>query len=119
MRLTMVAASALLALAFVAGCNSDTRASAPQAQTTPTPAAPQASPATRPKSGLANPASVNCGKQGGKTEIRKDAGGGEVGYCVFKDGSECEEWALYRGTCKAGKTAPTSSAPKRDPFARP
>jgi putative hemolysin len=61
--------------------------------------------------GIANPASENCVKQGGTLEIRKGAGG-EVGYCKFADGSECEEWALMRGECK-----PKSAAAFTDPFA--
>ena len=52
--------------------------------------------------GIANPASENCVKQGGTLEIRKEAAG-EVGYCKFADGSECEEWAFMRGECKPGK----------------
>ncbi|MFA6489542.1 MAG: DUF333 domain-containing protein [Candidatus Micrarchaeia archaeon] len=48
---------------------------------------------------IANPASVNCVDKGYKLEIRKDASGGEVGYCVFGNGRECEEWAFYRGEC--------------------
>jgi putative hemolysin len=55
--------------------------------------------------GLANPASVHCGEQGGKLEIRTEAGG-EVGYCLFDDGSECEEWAFFRGDCAPGTPAP-------------
>lgn len=51
--------------------------------------------------GMPNPASVYCTEQGGKLEIRTDAGG-EVGYCLFDDGSECEEWAFYRGDCAPG-----------------
>jgi putative hemolysin len=54
---------------------------------------------------MANPASVNCVQNGGKSEIRKDAKGGEVGYCVFPDKSECEEWAYMRGECKPGAKA--------------
>lgn len=54
---------------------------------------------------MANPASVNCVQSGGKSEIRKDAKGGEVGYCVFPDKSECEEWAYIRGECKPGAKA--------------
>lgn len=50
--------------------------------------------------GLANPVSTNCVNKGGTLEIRKDANGGEVGYCKFPDGSECEEWALLRGECQ-------------------
>jgi putative hemolysin len=59
----------------------------------------------QPKSGanMPNPASANCIDQGGTLEIRQDAGGGEYGMCVFSDGSECEEWALLRGTCEAGQ----------------
>ena len=69
---------------------------------TPTPAA----------AGIPNPASVNCIKQGGVLDIRKEANG-EVGYCKFADGSECEEWALMRGECKSGQlAAPAAPAPQ-------
>lgn len=67
--------------------------------------------------GLANPASVNCTDKGGVSEIRKDAQGNEVGYCLFPDGSECEEWAFMNGECMAGHdmqvapTAPTVPVP--------
>lgn len=53
--------------------------------------------------GLANPASVYCEENGGTIEIREDASGGQVGYCIFDDGSECEEWAFYRGECSPDK----------------
>ena len=52
---------------------------------------------------LPNPASVFCEEQGGKTEIRTDAEGGQYGVCIFEDGSECDEWAFYRGECKPGQ----------------
>lgn len=53
--------------------------------------------------GLANPASTNCEEKGGTLEMRADpSGGGQDGYCKFSDGSECEEWAFYRGECKKG-----------------
>jgi putative hemolysin len=55
-------------------------------------------------SGIANPASEHCVAQGGALEIRQGEGG-EVGYCVFPDGSECEEWALMRGECAPGQQA--------------
>jgi len=45
--------------------------------------------------GMANPASVYCGKIGGKLEIVKEANG-EVGYCTLPDGERIEEWALFR-----------------------
>jgi putative hemolysin len=55
--------------------------------------------------GMANPASVYCTKQGGKLEIRSDAQGGQTGHCIFADGSQCEEWAYFRGECKPGSPA--------------
>jgi putative hemolysin len=51
---------------------------------------------------IANPASVYCEEQGGKLEIR-DKKDGQKGFCVFNDGSECEEWAFWRGECKKGE----------------
>lgn len=48
--------------------------------------------------GLPNPASVFCEEQGGVVDIRSEPAG-QVGFCVFPDGSECEEWAYYRGEC--------------------
>ena len=54
---------------------------------------------TETKVGMANPASVHCEEQGGTVEIRATEGG-EAGYCVFPNGSECEEWAFFRGECK-------------------
>jgi len=53
--------------------------------------------------GMPNPASVFCEKEGGKIEIRKDKEGNEQGFCLFEDGSECDEWAFYRGECKKGE----------------
>lgn len=49
---------------------------------------------------LANPASVNCEQKGGRVEIRNGSDGGQIGYCVFANKSECEEWTLLRGECK-------------------
>ncbi len=48
---------------------------------------------------MPNPASVNCIDKGGVLEIRKDPSGGEYGVCKFSNGTECEEWALFRGEC--------------------
>ncbi|MFA6383426.1 MAG: DUF333 domain-containing protein [Parcubacteria group bacterium] len=52
--------------------------------------------------GIANPASVHCTNNGGTLEIRTGADGGQIGYCRFSDGSECDEWAYYRGECQPG-----------------
>jgi putative hemolysin len=61
--------------------------------------------------GMANPASVNCVNNGGTLRIDKDATGAEMGICTLSDGTECEEWAYYRGECKAvgqGGAAPNT-----------
>ncbi len=55
--------------------------------------------------GLPNPASVFCEEQGYKLEMRTDASG-TAGYCIFPDGSECEEWAFFRGECAPGVPPP-------------
>ena len=63
-----------------------------------------------PEEGLPNPASVFCIEQGGTLEIR-EGDGGQSGFCVFPDGSECEEWAYYLGDCApagAGLANPAS-----------
>ena len=52
---------------------------------------------------LANPASVYCEKQGGVSEIVTAPDGSQSGVCRFEDGSECEEWAYFRGECQMGK----------------
>jgi putative hemolysin len=57
--------------------------------------------------GLANPASVYCEEQGGTLQTRTDENGGSYGVCVFDDGSECEEWAFFRGECSPGGEAMT------------
>lgn len=43
---------------------------------------------------IANPASTNCVNKGYTLELRDN-----TGYCVFPDGSECEEWSFYREEC--------------------
>jgi putative hemolysin len=48
---------------------------------------------------LPNPASVYCEEQGGRLEFRTATDGGQRGVCLFADGSECDEWAFYRGEC--------------------
>ena len=47
---------------------------------------------------MVNPASVFCAEQGYELVIRDEAAG-QVGYCIFPDGSECEEWAFFNGEC--------------------
>jgi putative hemolysin len=102
------AAASVWFLSLVASCATT------QSDDTPRSAAGQepASPAQRPAESeapntaeavqLANPASEHCEKRGGRLERVKDEHGNESGYCVFPDGTRCEEWALFRGQCQAG-----------------
>jgi dipeptidyl-peptidase-4 len=53
------------------------------------------------KPDMINPASKYCTDQGYKWEVRTKAGG-EAGYCLFPDGSECDAWAFFRGECAPG-----------------
>jgi len=57
---------------------------------------------------LPNPAAAYCEEQGYTLETRTSADGGQYSVCVFPDGSECEEWAFYRGEC--GPAVPTATA---------
>ncbi len=54
--------------------------------------------------GIGNPASENCVAKGGKIKIIETPSG-QSGICVFPDGSECEEWAFYRGQCAKGDSS--------------
>ena len=47
--------------------------------------------------GVPHPASVHCTQQGHQLEMRTAADGSQQGWCIFADGSECDEWAYYRG----------------------
>jgi putative hemolysin len=79
-----------LAVIFLGACSALTK------QNMPVPTQPQLS------AEIANPASVNCIRQGGTLSIRKHGSGGEYGVCVFEGGKQCEEWAMFRGECPAG-----------------
>jgi putative hemolysin len=48
--------------------------------------------------GLPNPASVYCVEQGYELRI-VDEPDGQVGMCVFPDGTQCEEWSFFEGEC--------------------
>ena len=47
--------------------------------------------------GIANPASTNCVEKGGTLQLEDN-----IGYCIFDDGSKCEEWEFFRGECEKG-----------------
>mgnify|MGYP001821155860 FL=1 len=73
------------------------------------------------QSDMPNPASAYCEQQGYTLEIFTAADGSQQGVCVFPDGSECDEWAYFRGECKPGDSltdpgaAPTSEADMPNP----
>lgn len=52
--------------------------------------------------GAPNPASAYCEEQNCRGEIRTDEEGNQFGVCIFPDGSECDEWAFFRGECEPG-----------------
>ena len=56
---------------------------------------------------VANPAAAYCTEQGFKSEIRTAADGSQSGVCSFPDGSECDEWAYFRGECVSGQSIAT------------
>jgi putative hemolysin len=68
--------------------------------------APTPTPAAESPQTLPNPASQFCIDQGYQLEIRTAADGSQAGYCLFPDGTECDEWAFYRGECGPGTPNP-------------
>jgi TolB protein len=71
----------------------------------PEPAAP--TPTT--SAGIPNPASLHCEQQGYEQQIVTADDGSQSGICLFPDGSQCDEWAFYRGEC--GPSAHTGATP--------
>ena len=78
MKKTLATTGAVLSAIAITGC------------VQPQPATPAV-----PMVGMANPASVYCAQLGGKARIEKTASG-ERGICVLPDGTEIEEWDLFR-----------------------
>ncbi len=58
------------------------------------------SPSNGGESQIPNPASQYCVEQGNNFTIRTNGDGSQTGYCVSSNGTECEEWAFFRGECK-------------------
>src|SRR5512134_1361796 len=75
-------------------------------------------PTNLPQADIPNPASAYCIEQGYKSEIRTAADGSQSGVCIFPDGSECDEWAYFRGECDASPGVSTSM-PSEIPTAMP
>jgi putative hemolysin len=55
---------------------------------------------------MPNPASIYCEELGYRSEIRTASDGSQAGYCIFPDGSECDEWMYYRGECRPSDSPP-------------
>lgn len=58
-------------------------------------AACTSSPGTHGTVGMANPASVHCQQKGGTLRLVSGPAG-QTGICALPDGTEVEEWELYR-----------------------
>jgi len=98
---SLILATMLLVAVISSGCGI-ARTLALESSGTPEPAGSGAV-------GMANPASVHCTELGYALEIRSDEAGNQYGVCVFPNGSECDEWAFYRGECGPdGEAAPES-----------
>lgn len=78
-----------------------TSCAAPQTQPTSVPVL-----SDTPFADLPNPASAHCVEQGFTSEIRTATDGSRSGVCIFPEGSECDEWAYFRGAC--GPTPPST-----------
>lgn|GEM_PF-5371526 len=53
------------------------------------------------KADLANPATTKCFAE--KLGLKKyQTATGVSNICIFDDGTECDEWAYFRGECKKG-----------------
>ncbi len=68
---------------------------------------------------LPNPASVYCEDQGYSLEIRTAEDGSQSGFCIFPNGSECDEWAYYRGECGPSNQSESPNSPTAIPTAMP
>lgn len=68
-----------------------------------TPSAPLPTPTPPQEVEVENPAARFCLENGGNLDIRSDREGNQKGFCIFEDGSECEEWSFFRGECKKGE----------------
>ncbi len=86
----------LLSLFIISGCVAKTPSPAPKTGQSDTVE-------------MANPAAGYCVEKGGKDEIRTAADGSQSGACVFPDGSECDEWAFFRGECAPASQNPSGA----------
>ncbi|WP_298665264.1 protease inhibitor I42 family protein [uncultured Methanofollis sp.] len=111
-RNVILGAIALLCCACILGAGCTTTGPAQTNTTTPVPVnttppvpvnttAPVTPTETGTVIGMPNPAAVWCQEQGYTSETRKDAAGNEYGVCIFGNGTEADEWAVYRAAMGA------------------
>lgn len=109
----------ILAVLLFAACSPTPVDSPTSAQTAaPQPATAMESTAA-PQADMPNPASAYCVEKGFKSEIRSANDGSQAGYCIFPDGSECDEWAYFRGECGPPNPGGSASSPTEIPNAMP
>jgi hypothetical protein len=77
------------------------------------------SPTPTVKTELSNPASEFCEQQGNRLEIITEEDGSQNGVCIFPDGSNCDEWAYFRGECGPAKESVSPTASTEIPTAQP
>ncbi len=87
--------------------------------TPPTQPTPDSVPSDIPQADMPNPASAYCVEEGYTSEIRTAADGSQSGVCIFPDGSECDEWAFFRGECGPADQSGSTSFPTEIPTPRP
>jgi len=102
----------ILICLLLAGCAQE--AAQPDAEISPTPPPTDTGSANMP-----NPASVHCIEAGYRSEIRTAEDGSQSGVCIFPDGSECDEWAYFRGECAPASQAAPQEAPAEAPASLP
>ena len=95
----------ILLVVLASGCKPTNPA--PASTATPVPA-PDPTFTADPSSQMANPATEFCLQKGYRSEIREGKDG-QYGVCIFPDGTECDEWAYFRGECAPG--TPVASDP--------
>lgn len=64
---------------------------------------PPPPPSSENQTEIANPASKFCMEKGFELVVR-NSDSGQIGYCIFANGNECEEWAYFRGECNESQT---------------
>lgn len=96
-----------------------TSCTVPPAGTVQSQSTPDSVPTNIVQLNMSNPASAYCVEQGFRSEIRTAADGSQSGVCIFPDGSECDEWAYFRGECGPGVQGEERTSPTKIPIARP